>query len=215
MFCAPGLVFGGTEASGPVFRICAFGLVFGGIESVESCFPVLRSRLVFDGAECVRSRFHYLRARTRFRLYRGRRVPLSFFARPDSFLTVPMASGTVFSYFAPEIVFCSTEGVTSSFHVWRSRSHFRRYRVCWFPFSCLTLSNSFSAIPRKSDPVFMLCAPRLVFDGTEGVGYLFHVLRSLTRFERYRVCRGPVFKIGAPGLVFSGTESVRCCFQVL
>jgi hypothetical protein len=77
--------------------------------------------------EGVGSRFHDLRARTRFRLYRGCRVPISFFVRPDSFSTVPMSSGTVFSYFAPEIVFYGTEGVTSRFHVWRSGSHFRRY----------------------------------------------------------------------------------------
>jgi hypothetical protein len=31
----------------------------------------------------------------------------------------------------------------------------------------------------------MFCVPVLIFDGSEGVGYRFHVLRSRTRFRRY------------------------------
>jgi hypothetical protein len=37
----------------------------------------------------------------------------------------------------------------------------------------------------------MICAPGLVFGNTEGVGSLFHDLRSRIRFRRYRGCRVP------------------------
>jgi hypothetical protein len=106
MSCAPGLIFCGTEgvrsrtrfqryrvrlvpfssfahpstfsalprASGPVLLFCAVGPVFGGTNGVGSCIHVLRSR-------------------THFRWYGRRRVPLSCFARPDSFSTVPRVSG--------------------------------------------------------------------------------------------------------------------------
>jgi hypothetical protein len=36
------------------------------------------------------------------------------------------------------------------------------------PFSCFARPESFSAVLRASGPVFMFCAPRLIFDGTEG-----------------------------------------------
>jgi hypothetical protein len=35
-------------------------------------------------------------------------------------------------------------------------------------------------------PIFMFCAPGLVYGGTEGVGSRLHVLRSRTRFRRFR-----------------------------
>jgi hypothetical protein len=82
MFYAPGLVFDGTERVGS-------GLIFGGTEGVGS-------------------RFHVLHAPARFRRYRGRRVP--------------------FSYFAPELIFGGAEGVGSYFHVLRALIRFRRYR---------------------------------------------------------------------------------------
>jgi hypothetical protein len=115
------------RASAPVFMFCAPGLIFGGTEGVRSrCFALLNSfsevlsasglvftfcvpGLIFGAAECVGSRFHDLRARSRFRWYRGRRVPFSSFARSDSFSDV-------------------TECVGSRFHVLRARSHFRWYR---------------------------------------------------------------------------------------
>jgi hypothetical protein len=86
------------------------------------------SGLVFGGAECVGSRFHVLRARSRFRWYRWRRVPFSYFALPDSFSAVPRASGPVFMFCAPGLVFSGTEGVGNRFQVLRARTHFRRYR---------------------------------------------------------------------------------------
>jgi hypothetical protein len=165
LFCAAGLVFGGTRgvgsrflilrsrtsfrwyrghrvpfsrfappytfsevpgASGPVFMLCAPktvfvfcapGLVFGGTEGVGSCFNVLRSR-------------------TRFRWYRGRLVPFSCFACPDSFSAIPRASGPIFLFCALGLVFGCSGGFGSRFIDLHPRTRFRRYRGRRDPFSC-------------------------------------------------------------------------------
>jgi hypothetical protein len=243
MFCAPGLVFGGTEgvgsrlhflraqthfrlyrgrqvpfssfaildsfsavprASGPVFMFCAPGLFLGGTEGVGYRFHVLRSRtgfrryrgrrvpflmlcapgLVFSGIEGVRSRFHGVRARNHFRRYRGRGVPFSCFALPDSCSAIARASGPVFMFCGPGLVFGGTVGVGSRLQVLRSRTRFRWYGRRRVLFLCFALPDSFSAVSRASSPVFEFCALGLVFDGTEGVGSRFHVLRSRTRVRR-------------------------------
>jgi hypothetical protein len=67
------------RALGPVFIFCAPGLVLGGTEG-------------------VRSRFLILRVPTRFRRYRGRQVPFSYFSSPDSFPVVPRAPVPVFMF---------------------------------------------------------------------------------------------------------------------
>jgi hypothetical protein len=155
------------KASCPVFMFCAPEHVFGGAEVVRSCFLVLR-------------------ARTRFRRNRGRRLPFSCFALPNSFSTTPGASSPVFMFCAPGHIFGSTEGVGSQFHILRSRTRFRRYRGRWVPFSCFARPKSFSAVLRASGPVLKYCAPGLVFGGTEGVGYRFHVLHARNHFRRSR-----------------------------
>jgi hypothetical protein len=166
--------------------------------------------LVFNGVECVGSCFHVLRGRSHFQWYRGRGVPFSCLARPDSFSAVPRAPGPFFMFYVPRMVFGGTEGVGSHFHVLRACSHFqrylgrgvplsclraltrfRRYRGRPVPFSCFTCPEWFSAVRRASGPVFMFCAPGLVFGGTEGVGSRLHVLRARTRFRRYRGRRVP------------------------
>jgi hypothetical protein len=141
-FALPEMFSAVRRASSPVFMFCAPGLVFNGTEGVGSCFHVLRSR-------------------TRFRRYRGRRVPFSCFALPNSSSMLPRA-----------------------FHVLRSRTRFWRYRRRWVPFSCFALPEPFSAVRRASGPVFMFCALGHVFDGTDGVGSRFHVFRARTRFRR-------------------------------
>jgi hypothetical protein len=254
MFCAPGLIFGGTDgvgsrfhvlrarthfrryrgrllplscfalpdsfstvpsASGPVFNFCAPGLIFGGTEGVGS-------------------RINVLRFRTHFRWYRGRWVSFFYFAHPNSFSAVPKASGPVFMFCTPRLIFHFTEGVGFCFHVLSSQTHFRRYRWNRVPFSCFALTDSFSAVPGASGPVFMFCVPELVFGGTESVGSRFHVLRTHNRFRRCRVRRvpfscftlpdsfsavpgasGPVFLFCSPGLIFGGTEGVGSRFHVL
>jgi hypothetical protein len=171
--------------------------------------------LVFGGTEVVRYRF-------------------KFFPLPDMFLGVPRAAGPFFTFCASGLVFGGTEGVGSRFHVLRSRTHFRRYRVHRVPFSCFALSDSFSVVPRASRPVFMFCAPGLVFGDTECIRSRFHVWRLRTLFRRYRGCRvsfsystlpdsfiavrrasGPVLMFCAPELVIGGTEGIRSSFHVL
>jgi hypothetical protein len=144
MFYAPGHVFGGTDgvwsrfhvfrartrfrpyrrrqvpflyfalqdtisavrtASGPVFMFCVPGHDFGGTDGVVS-------------------RFLILRALTHFIWYRGRRLPFSCFALPDTFSTVPTTSGPVHMFCTPELVLGSTDDVGSHFHVLRSRTCF-------------------------------------------------------------------------------------------
>jgi hypothetical protein len=75
-----------------------------------------------------------------------------------------MASGPVFIFNAPGLIFNGTEGAWSGFHVLRYRTHF---------------------VPRSSGPFFMFSAPELIFDSIEGVWFRFHVLRDRTRFRRY------------------------------
>jgi hypothetical protein len=128
-----------------------------------SCAP----GLIFGATEGVGSRFHVLRARTSFRRYRGRPVPFSYFARSDSFLAVLRASGAVFIFCAPRLVFDGTERVGSRLYVLRARTYFRRYR--WRLIS-----------------VFMLYAAGLIFDCTEGVRARFYVVHALTHFWRYQ-----------------------------
>jgi hypothetical protein len=139
---------------------------------------------VFFGNERVESYFHVLRSQTRFRRYRGRRVPFSCFTLPNTFSWVTRVSGPVFMFCVPVLVFGGNEGDGSCFHVLRSRIHFRRCRVRRVPFSCFARSDSFSRVPRLSGPVLMFYAPRIIFGGNEDVGSLFHVLRARTCFRR-------------------------------
>jgi hypothetical protein len=210
--------------------------------------------LIFGGVECVWSRFPVLRAWTLFRQYQGCLVSVSCFPFSDIFSAVPRASGTAFMFYAPEhvfsgmegvlglifmfcapgLVFGGTEGVWSYFHVLRSRTYFRRYRVRRVPFSCFVPPNSFSAVPRATGPVSIFYASGLVFDGTEGVASRFHVLRSRSRFWRYGGRRVPfscfarpdsfqvvprasvpVFMFCSPGLIFDSTEGVGSRFHIL
>jgi hypothetical protein len=171
--------------------------------------------LVSGGSGGVTSHFIVLHARTRFRRYRGRRVPFSCFAHP----------GSVIMFWAPRLVFGGTEGIGSRYHVLFSRTHFRRCRVRRVLFSCSVRRYSFSTVPRASG---------LIFGGTEGAGSRFHVLRSLTHFRQCQVRRvpfscfmlpdsfsavrrtpGPVFIFCASGPVFRGTEGVVSRFIVL
>jgi hypothetical protein len=217
----------------PVFMFCAPGLIFGGTEGVGS-------------------RFHVLRSQTRFRQYGGRRVPFSCFALPNSFSTVRRASGPVFVFCVPGLIFGGIDGFRSRFHILPARTRFRRYGGRRVQFSCFARSDSFSAVPRASDPVFLFCVLGLVFGGTEGVGSRYHVLRVRTRFStegvgsRFHILRsrtrfqlfrwlqvpfsyfappdsfssvrrasGSFFMFCAPELIFGGTEGVRSRFHVL
>jgi hypothetical protein len=80
----------------------------------------------------------------------------------------------------------------------RARFRFQRYRGRGIPFSCFALPDSFSTVPRASGLVFMFCAPGLFLGGTEAVGARFQVLRSRTRFGRYRGRRGTFSSFALP-----------------
>jgi hypothetical protein len=189
--------------------------------------------LVFDGTEAVWSYYNVLSARTHFRRYRGRPVLFSYFGLPDMFSTVPSATDHVFMFCAPGLVFDGLEGDVSCFHVLRDGTSFQRYRGRRFPFTCVACLNSFSTLSSASGPVLKFCAPKLVFDGTEGVRSCFHVLHSRSHFPRYRGRRvlfscfvlcgtfsnvrralGPILMF-SPGLRFGVTEGVESRFHVL
>jgi hypothetical protein len=210
--------------------ICAPGLIFGGTGSGGSLFHVLRSQTSFRLYRCDVSHFLGLCSRTRFQRYEGRRVPFVCFALPDSFLTVSRASDPVFMFCAPALIFDVTEGIRSYFHVLHSRTHFRRYRRRRGPFSCLAFPDTFLAMRRASGPFFMICAPGLVFGGSEGVGSRFHISCARTFLRRYRGHRlpfscfalpdtfsatrrasGPLFIFCAPELVF---QLLISCFEL-
>jgi hypothetical protein len=180
-----------SRASGLVFMFCAPGLVFGDTEGVRSRLDVLRARTHFRRYRWRFLHFHVLRSRTRFRRCGGCRVLFSYFALADSFSAVPRASGPVFMFCAPKLIFGSTDDVGFRFHILRSRTHFWRCGGRRFPFPCFAPSKSFSAVPRESGPVFMFCAPGLIFDRIEGVGSHFHVLRFQKHFRQCGGARVP------------------------
>jgi hypothetical protein len=97
------------RASGLVFMFCAPEHVFGDTEGVGS-------------------RFHVLHARTCFRRNRGCLVTFSCFDLTDSFSAVRRVPSVVFMFYAPELIFCGTEGIGSRFLGLLSRARFRRYR---------------------------------------------------------------------------------------
>jgi hypothetical protein len=188
MFCAPGSVFVGTEWVGSSFNVlcslthfqryrgCRVMISFFALLDSFSCsvlpdqfsasgpiFMFYALGLIFGCIEGVGSRFHVLRSRTGFQRNRGRRVPFSCFTLWDSFLAVSRASGPAFMFCALGPVFKGTEGVGSCFHVFRSRSYFRRNRARRIPFSCFALPDPLLSEPRGSGPIFLLCSPGLIY----------------------------------------------------
>jgi hypothetical protein len=225
MFCALELIFGGTEGAESHFHILRARTHFRRYQGHQipfSCFAIpgtfsvvrrasglvfilCASGLVFRGTEGVGSRFHVLRPQTHFWRYQGCRVPSSSFALRDIFSAVPKASGPVFMFCTPGLIFRGPEGDGSRFHVlragtsfWRyggrhvpfsclrSLTCFWRYGGCRVPYYCFARLDTFPAEMRVPSADFMFCAPVVVFDGTEGVSSRFHVLRARTRFRRYR-----------------------------
>jgi hypothetical protein len=202
--------------SGPVFMFCVLVLVFSCSEGVGSCFHALRSRtcfrvmrrtsgpvfifcapgLIFGGSECVEFRFHALRSL-------------------DTFSVVPRASDPVFMFCAPGLIFGGAEGDGSRFHVLCSRTRFRRYRGRRVPFSCFRSRTCFRVVRRTSGPIFIFCAPGLIFGCSECVGFRFHALRSLDTFLAVPKASDPVFMFCAPRLIFGGAEGVESRFHVL
>jgi hypothetical protein len=146
MFCAPRLVFGGTVGVHSRFHVLRARTHFRRYRrrripfscfAIQGTFSELRRALstvfmfcvpglIFGGTKDVRSRFHVLRARTRFRRNRGRRVPFSCFALPNSFSAVPRASTPVFMLYAPRLVFGGIEASSPVFMFCPLRLVFQR-----------------------------------------------------------------------------------------
>jgi hypothetical protein len=196
------------RASGPVFMFCPPRLIFDGTEGVESHFHVYAPGLISGGTEGVVYCFHALHSRTRFRRYLGHWLPCSYFALSESFWAVSRVPCSVFIFCAPELVF-------------------GRYRASHISFSCFALPDLFSNVPRVSGPIFVFCAPGLISRGTEGVWYSFLLPDPFSAVLR---ALGPVFKFcalepiraeprapslilmfHAPEQVFDGTESSFSC----
>jgi hypothetical protein len=206
MFCVPVLIFSGSAGVGSrlhglrsrtrfrryrwrqvPFSCFAIPDSFSTVPRASSLvFMFYATDLILDGIDGIGSRFNVLRSRTRFRRFRLRWVPFSCSALPDSFSTIPRVSGPVFMFCVPEVIFGGTDGVRSRFHVLRSRTRFWQYGGRRVPFSSFARPNSFSTVPTASGPVFMFCASGHVFSGAKGVGSFFHVLRSRSRFGRFR-----------------------------
>jgi hypothetical protein len=134
------------------------------------------------------------------------------FTLPDPFSVVPRVSSPVLMFVAPGLVFGETQGVGSHFHVLRYQTRFRWCGVSRIPFSSFVLPDSFSAISTASGPIFMFCVPILVFDGTEGVGSHFHVLRGLVIGDTEVV--GSCFNV-LRARIFGGAEGVGSRFNIL
>jgi hypothetical protein len=147
---------------------------------------------------------------------------------------VPRASGPIFMFCAPELIFGGTEGVQFNFHVLRSQTHFGWYRGRWIHFSCFVIPDLFLVVPSAPGPLFMFSAPEFIFDGTKDVVSTFHVLRSWTRSQRYigwlihflwfllpysfsAVSRvsSPILIFCTPRLILCDTKGIRSTFHVL
>jgi len=177
------------SAWGPIFAYCASGRIYGVIERVGTHFPILRFWTRFRRCRVRRVCVLVLRSRTCFRRYRGRRAPYSRFALPETDSALPSASGPVFTFCAPGLVFGVTDFVGPRFRVLCYETCFRRCRVRRAQFSCFALPDTYSALPIASGPVFTFCAPGLIFSVFECIGPRGRVLHSRTCFRRYRLCR--------------------------
>jgi hypothetical protein len=207
MFCAPIFVFGGTEGVRTRFyvlrsrshfrRYRARRVPFSRFARPDSFMAVPRASdpvLIFARPESFLAVprasgpvFMFCGLRLVFWQYRGCRVPFSFFAVPDSFFAFLRLSGPVFLFCVPGLVFDGTKGDSSRINVLRAETHFRRYQERRVKFSCFALPDSLSAVSTATSPVFMFCAPRLIFDRNKGVGSHFQILRARTRFRRCQV----------------------------
>jgi hypothetical protein len=163
MFCDPGPIWGGTEGIGSNFHVLRCWIRLGRYRARRvpfSCLvlpdsiltvpreldPVFKSCAPgpsLGGTEGVEYNFHVLQSQTHFLRNRGSRVPYSCFSLPNSFSAEPRELGLVFMFCTPGPIFCSTEGVGSSFHVLRFQICFRRNIGSRVLYSCFALPDPF------------------------------------------------------------------------
>jgi hypothetical protein len=152
-----------------------------------------------------------LRARTHFRRCRGRRVPFSRFALPDSFSAVPSVSGPIFMFCAPRLIFGGIEGVGCRFLILRAQTHFRRYRGRRVPFPCFWLLDIFM---RSRTRFRRYGGRRVSFLAVRGRRVPLKCFALLDSFSAVLGASGPIFLFCAHGLVFGGTEGVESLFHI-
>jgi hypothetical protein len=140
MFCAPGLIFDGTEGAGSRFHVLRSQARFwwcGGRRVLPDSFSTVSRvshpvfifcalRLIFVGSGGVGSRFHVLRARSPFGVTEGIGSRFHILLSRTSFFVVPRASAPLLIPYTPGLVFGGIEGGASYFHVLRARTRFRR-----------------------------------------------------------------------------------------
>jgi hypothetical protein len=153
-FTLPDSFLAEPRASVLVSIFCASGLVFGGTESVGSRFYVLRSRTHFRRYRGCRIPFSCFAHPDSFLAVPRASGLIFMFCAPGLNSAVSNASGPVFMFWASGLVFGDIEGVRSRFHVFSSQTCFRRYRGCWISFSSFARPDLFSAVPSVSGPVF-------------------------------------------------------------
>jgi hypothetical protein len=220
--------------SGPIYNFALPDSYSAVPRASGPVFMFYVSRPILGGTGGVGSSFHVLRSRTHSGRYFGPQVLFSSFTFPDPFWAVHRASGPVFIFCSTDIVWGITEGVGSRFHVLRSPTLFWLYRGHRVQFSCFALPESFRAVLRASDPVFMFCVPDpfwavlgmpcqvfffyalgLFWGGFEGASSHFHVLCSPDPFWAVPRASGPILMFCVPRPILGCTGGVVSSFHVL
>jgi hypothetical protein len=112
-------------------------------------------------------------------------------------------------FYVPGHIFGSAEGDGSCFPDLRSRTHFQRFRGRRVPFSSFAHTYLFSAVSWASTPIFLFCAPELVFGWYRGRWVPFLCFALTDSFSAVLRTSGPVFMFCIPGLIFGGNEGVN------
>jgi hypothetical protein len=181
---------------------CASGLVFGGTGGVGTYFHVLRARTHFRRYQGRQFPFSSFARPDSFTAVPRALGPLFIFCA--SRLVFGGASFPVFMFCAPGLIFGGTEYVRSRFHIFRFRTCFWRGGGRQIPFSWFALFRRRACFQRYtfSGPVFwslfMFCVTELIFGGTKGFRSRFHVLHSRTIFSRYGGHRVPFSCLALP-----------------
>jgi hypothetical protein len=129
-------------------------------------------------------------------------------------LAVQRASGPVFMFCVPGHVFGGNEGAGCCFLILRSRVVSRGTEGVFVLFSCFSLPDSFSAVPRTTGLIFIFCAPGHVLRRKRGCRTSSSCFALPESFPTVPRASCPVFKFCAPGLVFNGITGVGFPFHV-
>jgi hypothetical protein len=114
------------RTSGPVLMFCAPRLIFYGTEGAESRFHVLLSRTHFWRYRGRLVPFSSFALPDLFSTVLRATSPVFIFVLSDSLRAILTTLGPIFLFCAPGLVLGGTEGTVSRFNVLRSRTHFGR-----------------------------------------------------------------------------------------